>query len=114
MARHGFESNDDYDYQVRCLLASDLRTIRCLDIEGDSGRRKTAFASALGHALEYPRILYHDFTQQNPPLPDVILPPTKDEQGREEPPIDPFDQIVSEACAFSEAEASRALRSANR
>jgi len=106
MARHGFESNDDYDYQVRCLLDRRGAGVRSLNVEGDAGRRKTAFANALAHALEYPRILYHDFTQQNPPLPDVILPPSQDEQGREEPSIDPFDQILSEACAFSEAEES--------
>jgi hypothetical protein len=104
MARHGFESNDDYEYQVRCLLSAPVDGVRALNVEGESGRRKTAFANALAQALEYPNVLYHDFTQQNPPLPDVILPPTKDEQGREEPPIDPLDQVVSEACAFSEGE----------
>jgi hypothetical protein len=102
MAQHGFESNDDYDYQLRCLLSGRFEGLRALNIEGDCGRRKTAFASALAQALDYPHILYHDFTQQSPPLPDVILPPSKDEAGREEPPIDPFDQVVSEACAFSE------------
>jgi hypothetical protein len=104
MARHGFESNEDYSFQLRCLLGNDSGSIRCLNIAGDSGRRKTAFATALAQAMEYPRVLYHDFTQQHPPLPDVILPPSQDEQGREEPPIEPFDQILSEACAFSEAE----------
>ena len=104
MAEHGFESNDDYDFQVRCLLSHPREGIRCLNIEGDSERRKTAFANALARALEYPRILYYDFTEQNPPLPEVILPPSRDEEGREEPPIDNFDQVMSEACAFSEGE----------
>jgi hypothetical protein len=104
MAEHGFESNDDYEFQVRCLLESPTQGLRSLNIAGDSGRRKTAFASALARALGFPHCLYHDFTQQHPPLPDLILPLTKDELGREEPPIDPLDQIVSEACAQSEGE----------
>ena len=102
MALHGFESNDDYEYQLRCLLSSSSERIRTLNIEGDSDRRKTAFATALAHALDYRNVLYHDFTEQNPPVPDVILPPSQDAMGREAPPIDPLDQIVSEACAVSE------------
>jgi hypothetical protein len=104
MAEHGFESNDDYEFQVRCLIESPARGLRALNIEGDGERRKTAFATALARALDFPHLLYHDFTAQNPPLPDVILPPSKDELGREEPPIDPLDQVVSEACAQSEGE----------
>ncbi len=104
MARHGFESNDEYDYQVHCLMSGPFQGVRALNVEGDCGRRKTAFASALAQALEYPYVLYHDFTQQSPPQPDIILPPTKDELGREEPPIEPLDQVISEACAFSEGE----------
>ncbi len=102
MARHGFESNDEYDYTLRCLISGSFEGLRALNIEGDCGRRKTAFASALAQALEYPHVLYHDFSQQNPPQPDIILPPTKDELGRSEPPIEPLDQVVSEACAYSE------------
>ncbi len=104
MAAHGFESNDDYEFQVRCLLEGPTRTLRTLNIEGDSERRKTAFATALARALDFPHILYHDFSQTHPPLPDVILPKTQDELGREESPIEPLDQIVSEACAQSEGE----------
>jgi hypothetical protein len=104
MAGHGFESNDDYEFQVRCLLESPTRGLRTLNIEGDSQRRKTAFAHALARALEFPHCLYHDFTERHPPLPDLILPPSKDELGRVEPPIEPLDQTVSEACAQSEGE----------
>jgi hypothetical protein len=104
LAEHGFESNDDYEFQLRCLLESPARGVRTLNIEGDGERRKTAFANALAHALDYPHVLYHDFTDEHPPLPKVILPPSRDELGREEPPIDPLDQIVSEACAQSEGE----------
>lgn len=104
MAEHGFESNDDYEFQVRCLLESPTRGLRTLNIEGDSERRKTAFAHALARALDFPHRIYHDFTDRHPPLPDLILPPSKDELGREEPPIEPLDQAVSEACDQSEGE----------
>lgn len=106
MAEHGFESNDDYDFQVRCLLQGGHKRIRALSIQGDGERRKTAFATALAHALAIPNILYHDFSDTAPPAPDVILPPSTDEYGRREPSIDPFDDIVSRACALSEAEAT--------
>ena len=104
MAEYGFESNDDYEFQVRCLLESPNRGLRALNIEGDSERRKTAFANALARALDYPHCLYHDFTEQHPPPPDLILPPSRDELGRAEPPIQPLDQTPSEACAQSEGE----------
>lgn len=101
MAEHGFESNDDYVFPIRCLLESPTTALRALNIEGDSDRRKTAFATALAGALGW-HVLYHDFSEQSPPLPEVILPPSRDELGREEPPIDRLDQVVSEACAYSE------------
>jgi hypothetical protein len=104
MADFGFESNEDYDYQVRCLLQAPFAGIRCLNIEGDSKRRKTAFATALADALAYPHILYHDCSEQRPPQPDFILPPSKDEMGRQVPPIESLDQRFAEACGFSEAE----------
>lgn len=104
MAQHGFESNDDYEFQVRCLLEGPARTLRTLNIEGDSERRKTAFATALARALEFPHVLFHDFTEAHPAPPDVILPPSQDELGRSEPPIEPLDLKVSEACAQSEGE----------
>ena len=104
MAQHGFESNDDYEFQVRCLLEGPTRTLRTLNIDGDGERRKSAFATALARALEFPHCLYLDFTEAHPVPPDVILPPTQDELGREEPPIEPLDLTVSEACAQSEGE----------
>ena len=104
MARNGFESNDDYEIQVRCLLHGPADGIRALSIEGDGERRKTAFATALAHSLERPHVLYHDFADRSRALPDVILPEGQDEYGRKEPPIEPLDDIVSHACALSEAE----------
>ena len=104
MARNGFESNIDYAYHLRCLLSQPGDRIPALSVEGDSGRRKTAFATALAAALEHPQRLYHDFTQATDPPPKVIPPPSKDEEGREEPPIPAFERIMSDACAFSEGE----------
>ena len=104
MAEHGFESNDDYEFQLRCLLETPATCIRTLNIVGEGARRKTAFANALARSLNFPCVLYHDFTDVHPPLPDVILPPSRDELGREDPPIEPLDQIVSEACAHSEGD----------
>ncbi|UHD14334.1 hypothetical protein [Thiocapsa bogorovii] len=106
MAEHGFESNDDYDFQVRCLLKGAPNRIRTLSIQGDGERRKTAFATALAHALDTPHILYHDFSDEEPPRPEVILPPGTDEYGRKASPVDPLDDIVSQACALSEAEST--------
>ena len=104
MAEHGFESNIDYAYHVRCLLSQPGPLIPTLNVEGDSGRRKTAFANALAAALEYPQCIYHDFTQAHDPPPKVIPPRSRDEEGREEPPIPAFERALSDACAFSEGE----------
>lgn len=106
MAEHGFESNDDYDFQVRCLLKGMPKRIRALNIQGDGERRKTAFATALAHALDTPHILYHDFSDNEPPTPEVILPPGVDEYGRQASPIEPLDDVVSQACALSEADST--------
>jgi len=105
MAEHGFESNIDYSYHVNCLLSqADARAIPTLNVEGDSGRRKTAFANALAAALEYPHVLYHDFTQSQDPEPKVMPPANPEEGGREEPPIPAFEREISSACAYSEGE----------
>ncbi|QVL46949.1 MAG: hypothetical protein KFB96_14480 [Thiocapsa sp.] len=106
MAEHGFESNDDYDFQLRCLLKGMPNRIRTLSIQGNGERRKTAFATALAHALDTPHILYHDFSDEEPPTPEVILPPGTDEYGRKASAVDPLDDIVSHACALSEAEST--------
>ena len=104
MAEYGFESNIDYGYHVRCVLSQPNEQVPALNVEGDSGRRKTAFASALASALDYPQRVYHDFTQLNDPPPRVVAPPSKDEEGREEPPIPAFERVMSDACAYSEGE----------
>lgn len=104
MAAHGFESNIDYAYHVRCLLSQPGDAIPTLNVEGDSGRRKTAFANALAAALAAAQCIYHDFTQVQEPPPKVIPPKSRDEDGREEPPIPAFDRAMSDACAHSEGE----------
>ncbi|MGM0552962.1 MAG: hypothetical protein ACQETK_04035 [Pseudomonadota bacterium] len=105
MAEHGFESNIDYAYHVNCLLSqAGGRTIPTLNVEGDSGRRKTAFANALAEALGYPHVLYHDFTQLQDPEPVAAPPGNPEEGGPEEPPIPAFERVISSACAYSEGE----------
>lgn len=103
MARHGFESNDDYEYRVRCLLSYPARGLRCLTVEGDSGRRKTAFASALARAIEWDHVLYHDFTAPEGLPGRIEVPHLEDAEGEAPIPLTRFDRIVIEACAFSEA-----------
>lgn len=104
MADYGFESNDDYEYHLRCLMNSQFEGIKAINVEGHKGRRKTAFANALGRALEYPHLLYYDFTQKAGAEGKVIIPPSEDEHGISEPPVSDFDHNMSEACAFSEGE----------
>lgn len=96
MTEYGFESNDDYEYQLRCLLDEPAGRLRCLNVEGESRRRKTAFANALAAALEYPHVLYHDFSNREPEAAGA--------DDDEEQPVSAFDRAVSEACAYSEAE----------
>ncbi len=104
LAEHGFESNDDYEYQVRSLFQARVEHLRCLQIAGESGRRKTALASALAHALAYPRILYLDFSLPEPPPAAVHVTAGEDAINSNEPALGAFERIVLEACAFSEAE----------
>lgn len=104
MAEYGFESNDNYEYHVRCLLNYPTKGLRCLNIEGQSKRRKTAFANALALALDYPHVIYYDFTQQYDADAKTELPNLPDEEGPPQNPVSAFDRAVSEACAYSEAE----------
>ena len=103
MARNGFESNDDYEYRVRCLLSYPASGLRTLAVEGESGRRKTAFANALANALGWDHVLYHDFTATGPRLGQLEVPDVPDAEGESAVPLTTFDRTLSEACAFSEA-----------
>lgn len=101
LAEYGFESNDDYDYPVRCLFEAQLDRLRVLHVEGRGGRRKTAFANALAHALEFDHVLYHDFSRPEPVEP---LPAAPSEDGQApEPALPAFERVLIEACAYSEA-----------
>ena len=104
LARHGFESNTDYAFALDCLFAARIDHVRCLHVDGSAGRRKTAFAKALGAALGYPHLLYHDFSQPEPA--PMLLPVTLEDgtAGLPEAPMSAFERSITEACAFSESE----------
>ncbi len=105
MAAKGFESNENYDYILKCLRSQTSEGIPCLNIQGNCGRKKTAFANALALSIDTPHVLYHDFTQEDPAknfTPKTII--KDDEEVVEEPPIEAFDKVLSDACAFSEGE----------
>ncbi len=104
LAEFGFESNDDYQFQLDCFFSAKHKNLPLLIIEGDQQRRKTAFANALAQALEYPHILYYDFSQQEAADGKVQLPEIEDENGIKAKPVSDFDYVMSEACAHSEAE----------
>lgn len=105
LAEHGFVSNEDYEYPVRCLLAASIEHLRCLNVAGEAGRRKTAFAHALAHALGFEHVLYHEFSELAESPPPVRLPPPADDAEQPgEPPVNELDRIISEACALSEGE----------
>jgi hypothetical protein len=105
MAEFGFESNEDYEFQVRALFAARVDHLRCLAVCGESGRRKTAFANALAQALEYPHVVYHDFSQPEAPGPQVIVVSAEEQENPQpaDAPLSRFERAVVEACAFSEA-----------
>jgi hypothetical protein len=103
LADFGFESNDDYDFPLRCLFEAELSHLRVLHVDGHAGRRKTAFANALAQALEFPHVLYHDFGRAPLPAPP-LLAVVSDEGGAADPPMNAFDRAVTEACAYSEAD----------
>ncbi len=98
MAAYGFETNEDYSLPLRLLLERPTCTVRTLNVTGEAGRRKTAFANALAAALPYPHVLYHDFDRHALPATPVV------EDGERMPAIDPFDRVMSEACAYSEGD----------
>lgn len=107
MAEHGFESHEDYGYALRCLVEQAGRRLRCLAIEGDCGRRKTAFATALADALAVPHRLYLDLAHLPPAaVPAPVVEVDEDEPVTSAPPLPPLDRVLSDACAFSEAEST--------
>ena len=109
LAEFGFESNEDYDFAVRTLLESENNSVRAAELVGSVLRRKTAFAHALGLALEYPHRLYHDFSRPYIPETKPAQTPKEEEENidtgdrRAALPLSAFERIVIEACAFSES-----------
>ena len=103
LAEHGFESNDDYDHALRCLLDQVVPHLRVLHVDGAAGRRKTAFAQALGPALGYVHTLYHDFSAPEPVAPAVATVLDDGSPGPTEPALPLFERAMSEACAYSES-----------
>jgi hypothetical protein len=103
LAEFGFESNDDYDHALRCLFGQELTHLRVLHVDGNAGRRKTAFAQALGRALDYPHILYHDFADGEPVSAAQPIVLDDGSLGVPEAPPSAFERVMTEACAYSEA-----------
>jgi hypothetical protein len=111
LAEFGFESNDDYDFAVRCWLEIDANStrsnVRAAELVGSVLRRKTAFAHALGHALEVPHRLYLDFSNQRKE--SEALPALSQEEAidtgdkRAAQPLSALERVITEACAFSES-----------
>lgn len=102
LSQNGFTSEESYDHGVQCLLNNPSQHIRCLHVDGDCGRRRTAFAHALAHALEVPQVLYYEFAQDKPVA--QIIRILEGEEIVEEPPLDALDRVLTEACALSEGE----------
>jgi len=103
LAEFGFTANQDFDYPVQCFLGAPAEHLRCLNIQGHPGRRKTAFGHALAHALGYEHVLYHEFTSQVETVEPVRMPSNEEETPGEQP-VEAIDQVISEACALSEGE----------
>ncbi len=104
LAEFGFESNDDYDFPLRCLFEAEHEHLRVLHVDGQAGRRKTAFANAVGHALDYRHLLYHDFSQPEAPAAPVTVTLEDGSSETLEAPLSGFERVMVEACGFSEAE----------
>jgi len=102
LSRYGFTSSESYDHAVQCFLSNPTEHIRCMHVDGDCGRRRTAFAHALANALETPQVMYYEFGKDKP-VPQIIRI-QEGEEIIEEPPVDALDRILTEACAQSEAE----------
>lgn len=106
LALHGFESNDDYDHALRCLFGQQVSHLRVLHVDGTAGRRKTAFAQALGRALDYAHVLYHDFSAGEPEAPPQPIVLEDGSLGVPEAAPSGFERVMTEACAYSEASAT--------
>jgi len=91
-----------YDHGIRCFLENPTEQIRCLHVDGDSGRRRSAFAHALANVLQAPQILYYEFGRDK--VRPQVIRLQEGEEIPETPPLEEFDRVLTEACAQSEAE----------
>lgn len=102
LSQHGFSSTENYEHAVQCFLTNPSQQIRCLHIDGDCGRRRTAFAHALANALSAAQVIYYEFGKDKP-APQIIRI-VEGEDVLEESPVSGLDRALTEACALSEAE----------
>jgi len=102
LAQNGFTSTESYDYALQCFLNSPGSQVRCLHVDGDCGRRRTAFAHALANTLDAQQVIYYEFGKDKP-VPQIVRI-IEGEEIVEEPPVDALDRVLIEACAQSEAE----------
>ncbi|MCK4707963.1 MAG: hypothetical protein KAU21_05045 [Gammaproteobacteria bacterium] len=102
MEQYGFVSHKDYEYALSCMHNSAIDHIKTLNIEGDAGRRKTAFANALAQALEYKNIRFFEFGLENKT--PIVIQFDNDEQTVDTNPMEELEKIIIESCALSEAE----------
>jgi len=102
MEQYGFISHKDYEYALSCLNNPAIDHIKTLNIEGEAGRRKTAFANALAHALEYQHVLYFEFGLENKA--PIVIQFDEDNQSVDADPMQEFEKTIIETCALSEAE----------
>lgn len=103
LAENGFETNDDYEFVLRCVVEQRDGGLRCASVEGESGRRKSAFAQSLAAAMAFKRTVYLDFSKP-PVAPPLVV--SADADGPVEAPLTPLERVVTEACAYSEAEST--------
>lgn len=102
LSQYGFTSGESYDHGVQCFLRNPTQHIRCLHIDGDCGRRRSAFGHALANALQAPQVIYYEFGKDKQVA--QIIRIQEGEEIIEEPPVDALDRVLTEACAQSEAE----------
>lgn len=107
LAQHGFESNEDFGFALSCVLEGSGKSLRTLELVGKLARRKTAFAQALGLALEFSHRLYVDFSEPEPIVMAVELKEMEEVDAadpRLAKPLNRFERTLLEACAFSESD----------
>jgi len=102
LSKNGFTASESYDHAVQCFLENPNSQIRCLHVDGDCGRRRTAFAHALANALSATQVVYYEFGKDKP-VPQIVRI-LEGEEIVEEPPVEALDRVLTEACALSEAE----------